>query len=272
LLEILGTITKYGVPRAAILQTLRRFAISMRGVVEAQRDFFRRQVEEPALARGMPYHEMFATTAAARIPLQRLAFRLSFLLHRRLLEQLVYDNLVSRFEEALEESAVTRARGAVSQAICFVDLSGFTERTEDRGDVDAAAVGSTFVEIAQTEAATHRGNLVKPLGDGGMLRFARPDDAVRGALAMLDVIRQRVLPPARAGVALGPLIMQDGDYYGRTVNRASRLLGVARPDQVLVTAEVVEAVRDARLRFTPVGPVRLRGVREEVEAFVAETG
>jgi class 3 adenylate cyclase len=102
-----------------------------------------------------------------------------------------------------------------------------------------------------------------------MLRFARADDAVRGALAVLGLARERALPAARAGIALGPLIKQDGDYYGRTVNRASRLLGVAAPHQVLVTAEVAGAVRDARVRFTTVGPVRLRGVADEVEAFAA---
>jgi adenylate cyclase len=157
----------------------------------------------------------------------------------------------------------------VQQAICFVDISGFTERTENRGDRDAATIGSTLVEIAQSEATVHRGSLVKPLGDGAMLRFARADDAVRGALGVIQVAGKRALPTARAGIAVGPLIMQDGDYYGRTVNRASRLLGVAAPGQVLVTATVRDTVRDPRLRFSGIGMVRLKGVAEEVEAFAA---
>ena len=269
--ELLGMITavvRQGVPLEAVVRTLRTFSINMRAIAEAQRDLFRRQVEDVALASGMPYHEMFATTAAARIPLQHIAFRTTFLLHRRLLEQLVYDNLVTRFEDALEERRIERGR-TVNQAICFIDLSGFTERTEDRGDVDAATIGSALVEIAQTEATVHRGNLVKPLGDGAMLRFTRPADAVRGALGMLRVAAKRALPRARAGIAMGPLIMQDGDYYGRTVNRAARLLGVAAPDQVLVTAEVAQSVADPRLRFTGIGTVRLKGVAEDVEAFAA---
>jgi class 3 adenylate cyclase len=270
LLDIVATITGYGLPKEAVLRTLRSFAIAMRAIVEAQRDLFRRQVEEPALARGVPYHEMFAQSATARIPLQKLGYRTTFLLQRRLLEQLVYDNLVTRFEEALEATTPSAAR-RTNQAICFVDLSGFTERTERQGDADAARVGSRFIEVAQAGAATHRGNLVKPLGDGGMLHFAEPGDAVRGALSVLRLARERALPPARAGIATGPLIMQDGDYYGRTVNRASRLLGVAAPDQVLVTAEVVTSVRDRRIRFTDIGRVQLKGVPEEVEAFAAAT-
>jgi len=271
-LEFLGILAKlreFGLPVPSIVGIVRAFGINMRRLAEAQRDLFRQQVEEPLLARGVPYHEMFAQAAAVRVPLQRLAYRVTFLLHRRFLEQLVYENLVTRFEEALEENAVTRTRRAVQQAICFVDISGFTERTENRGDRDAAAIGSTLVEIAQSEATVHRGSLVKPLGDGAMLRFAHAADAVRGALGVLNLARKRALPTARAAIALGPLIMQDGDYYGRTVNRAARLLGVAAPGQVLVTAAIAESVRDPRLSFTGLGTVRLRGVAEDVEAFVA---
>jgi adenylate cyclase len=268
LIGIAGAVVREGVPVEAVVRVLRAFGINMRAVAEAERDLFRRQLEEATLARGVPYHEMLAMTAPKRIPLQRAGFRTIFLLHRRFREQLVYDNLVARFEDALEENQVKRER-TVSQAICFVDLSGFTERTEHRGDRDAAATGSAFVDIAQTEATVHRGNLVKPLGDGAMLRFKRADDAVRGALGVLSHARRRNLPAARAGVAMGPLIMQDGDYYGRTVNRASRLLGIAAPHQVLVTAEVAQTARDARLTFTNLGRVRLKGVAEDVEAFAA---
>ncbi len=73
--------------------------------------------------------------------------------------------------------------------------------------------------------------------------------------------RQCGLPPARAGIATGPVVIQDGDYYGRTVNRASRLLGVAAADQVLVTDDVVSLVADATLRFDELGKIRLQGRR-----------
>jgi hypothetical protein len=198
LVHIVAGARDQGLPVEAIVRTLRSFAISMHAVAEAERDLFRRTVEEPALAGGMSYTAMFAAAAAKRIPLQRLAYRAAFLLHRRLLEQLVYDNLICRFEEALGVSDAMRGHAAEHNAIVFVDLSGFTERTENRGDRDAAAIGSTLIEVAQTEAAIHRGNLVKPLGDGAMLHFARPDDAVRGAIDLLAHARRRALPPARA--------------------------------------------------------------------------
>jgi class 3 adenylate cyclase len=112
---------------------------------------------------------------------------------------------------------------------------------------------------------------VKPLGDGAMLRFAKSGDAVHGVLSVLGKVRDRGgLPPARAGVASGPLVMQDGDYYGRTVNRAARLLGVATANQVLVTAEVARTVQsDPRLSIASLGKIRLRGVADEIEAFAA---
>jgi adenylate cyclase len=78
------------------------------------------------------------------------------------------------------------------------------------------------------------------------------------------------LPPAHAGVAAGPVIFQDGDYYGRTVNLASRLAGAAEPGQTLVDAEVVRLAGDRDdLGFTSIGEVTLKGMSAPIEAFEA---
>jgi adenylate cyclase len=78
------------------------------------------------------------------------------------------------------------------------------------------------------------------------------------------------LPPAHAGVAVGPVIFQDGDYYGRTVNLASRLAGAAESGQTLVDAEVVRLVGDRDdLGFTSIGEVRLKGLSAPIEAYEA---
>ena len=260
-----------GIAEHVILSTLRSYAISVGRLVEASRGLVREQVEGQLLARGMPYAEMFAAAARMRVALQRFAYRTTYLLQRRLFEQAVYDNLIARFEEALEERPAAPRRVA-TQAICFVDLSGFTERTESLGDADAASIGAALVGIAQGQATLHGGNLVKPLGDGAMLHFVNVARAVRCAVRIVATARESSLPPARAGVAAGPLIVQDGDYYGRTVNRAARLLGVAQPEQVLVTAEIAAAVVETGLRFDDLGLVRLKGVNEEVHAFAAAIG
>jgi adenylate cyclase len=65
-------------------------------------------------------------------------------------------------------------------------------------------------------------------------------------------------------------IFQDGDYYGRTVNLASRLAGAAEPGQTLVDAGVVRLVGDHDdLGFTRIGEVTLKGMNAPIEAYEA---
>jgi class 3 adenylate cyclase len=63
--------------------------------------------------------------------------------------------------------------------------------------------------------------------------------------------------------------MRDGDVFGRTVNLAARLSGVAGPSEVIVTREVVEEAGDTPVAFDPLGALDLNGVAEPVEAFRA---
>jgi class 3 adenylate cyclase len=89
-------------------------------------------------------------------------------------------------------------------------------------------------------------------------------------LHILQTARRRQLPLARAGIATGPTITQDGDYYGRVVNHAARLIGVAKPGEVLVTAEVAGAVHSPTLHFRDVGTFQLKGIGDAIRAFAAE--
>ena len=60
------------------------------------------------------------------------------------------------------------------------------------------------------------------------------------------------------GIDSGPVIFQDGDYFGRTVNIAARIAAYANAGETLVSEEVVQAVTDASMRFTDVGVVELK--------------
>jgi class 3 adenylate cyclase len=271
-LRIYAVTRDLGIPGEVLTGTLRSFAINLRRLAESSRGLVREHVEDRLLASGMPYQEMFETVARMRVVLQRLGYRATYLLQRRLFEQAAYANLIARFEEVLAHHPATDGKALVLRTVCFVDLSGFTERTENLGDADAASVGAALVEIAQAKATLHRGDLVKPLGDGAMLQFAGPVDAIRCALAIVEAVRTTGLPSARVGIAAGPVVVQDGDYYGRTVNRAARLLGIAAPEQVLVTAEIAASLIDTDFRFADLGPVALKGVNEEVHAFAVAEG
>jgi len=67
----------------------------------------------------------------------------------------------------------------------------------------------------------------------------------------------------------GPVLFQEGDYFGRTVNLAARIAEYARPGEVLVTQEVVDESARSGATFTEVGPVELKGISGAVRLHVA---
>jgi adenylate cyclase len=89
------------------------------------------------------------------------------------------------------------------------------------------------------------------------------------ALSMVDGVEERSLPPARVGIAVGPVIMQEGDYFGRTVNIAARIADQARPGEVLVSEEVVEAAESSPVAFSAIGEVQLKGLARPIVLYSA---
>ena len=100
-----------------------------------------------------------------------------------------------------------------------------------------------------------------------MLYFRRADEAVPAALELLGAIAEAGLPPAHIGIDSGPVVFQDGDYFGRTVNLAARIAERAEAGQVLVSQEVVDAIGARDFASTSIGWVSLKGVSKPVHLF-----
>ncbi len=152
-------------------------------------------------------------------------------------------------------------------AICFVDLTGYTRLTEERGDRFAAEVASQLSSLVKDIARRRGGSPIRWLGDGGMFLFRDPAHAVEAGLDMVEQAPAIGLPPAHIGIHAGPVIFQDGDVYGRTVNIASRLASVAQAGQVIVSEEV--ARRTEHVNFEDIGDVTLKGVAVPMRLFRA---
>ena len=89
---------------------------------------------------------------------------------------------------------------------------------------------------------------------------------------MVEGVAAQGLPPARVGIHSGAVIFQEGDYFGRTVNIAARITDYARPGEVLVSQEVLDASAEAPVTFTEIGPVELKGVSGTVRLHAARRG
>jgi adenylate cyclase len=79
---------------------------------------------------------------------------------------------------------------------------------------------------------------------------------------MVDGLPAAGLPPAHVGIHAGPVVFQDGDYFGRTVNIAARIAEYARPGEVLISQEVVDATDLDGVGVTAIGPIELKGVSD----------
>lgn len=171
---------------------------------------------------------------------------------------------IEGLEETMTQHGLTLPLPDTLPAVAFVDLSGYTTMTEHRGDTEAVRASETIREHAQRVSQNHQGSLVKLLGDGAMLHFDDVRNSVEAVYELVEVLRRDSLP-AHAGIHAGSIMEHDGDYYGSTVNLASRIAGQAGAGEVLVSAAVVEKSGGGRFVFEALPKVPLKGVERPVE-------
>jgi adenylate cyclase len=189
-------------------------------------------------------------------------------IYRRQQELHWTEGLVERIEGELEAAGMGGRPGRVP-AMCFLDLVGYTRLTEERGDAAAAGLAETLALLVGRSAREHGGVPVKWLGDGVMVWFRKPAGAVRSALQLVEEVPEAGLPPAHVGVAAGPVVIQGGDYFGRTVNLAARIASRAGPGQVLVSQSVAQSAPPAGVALVELGELRLKGFARPVRLLEA---
>ena len=240
---------------------LRAYGDSIRRIVETETDWYRTAVELPLLEKGMSVAEMLAAQADIGSRIAPLMEQALLSIYHGQQEHAWTKSAVEDVEATLEREGLYR-RVRRPPAVCFLDISGYTRLTEERGDVAAAELATRLATLVRGCARDHGGQPVKWLGDGVMFYFPNPGDGVLAALDMVEGVAAAGLPPARVGIHAGPVVFQEGDYFGRTVNIASRIGEYARPGEVLVSQEVVDASELDRVGVTAIGPIELKGVSQ----------
>jgi adenylate cyclase len=196
-----------------------------------------------------------------------LAPQLMEWLTRRYLEQRSVEGIVEGFEQFLASRGLVHSGPIAPPAVVFVDLSGYTRLTEERGDEVAVRLAATLQREAAAAATANGGRLVKLLGDGAMLRFPDAERGLEAALGLVRAVSVDGSLHAHAGVHAGPVVERDLDLFGRTVNMASRIAEAAGPGEVLVSEAVVEAVDNPAWQFEQADAAMLKGITEPVSLF-----
>jgi adenylate cyclase len=185
------------------------------------------------------------------------------------LEQVLIGSFNAHLREAIHRGMIGRleretGRPAPVQqiAICFVDLVGFTRLG---GELEVRELGSVASRLAALalDAVVAPARLVKTIGDAAMFVAPQPEPLIGTALALIERAEAADLPALRAGVAFGPAAQRAGDFYGHSVNVASRVTGVARPGSVLCTEDVREMAL-SHYAFSYAGRFRLKGVGDSM--------
>ena len=190
-------------------------------------------------------------------------------LQRRHREHAVLEYIVSVTEGFMEERGITPRQTKQPPAIAFLDLTGFATLAEERGDEAAAELAAGLASVVQEASQTRGCRPVKWLGDGVMFHFADPGRAIQSGLDLVEQTERAISVPARIGIDAGAVIVQEGDYFGNTVNIAARIADYARPHEVLVSEEARRTAGLTDVEFELIGDVPLKGVSNAVRLHKA---
>jgi adenylate cyclase len=251
-----------GLPEDALIEAARVIGQSMSRLAEAMRGL----VEDVVLPEAASERDLGLGLAAfAETVGGELEPMLGDALNAHLLAQIRSD-VISRAELAAGQRGLAGAREV---AVCFADLVGFTRLGERRPADELGAVAGRLAALAG-DIARPPVRLIKTIGDAVMLVSPEVEPLLDVALELVRTADEQGedFPQLRAGVAAGPAINRGGDWYGHTVNLASRLTGVARPGSVLVDESAKEAV-DGDYRWSFAGQRRLKGIRQPVKLYRA---
>jgi class 3 adenylate cyclase len=248
----------------------RGYAEGLRLIASVEKEVWQARLIGPLLASGADQQTARDRASQLSMDLNAPAVidRALMAAYRRQQELSWIEQLVEDIEAAVEETGGL-GRPEWVPAMCFLDLVGYTRLTEEHGDQVAAGLAEALAVLVNRSSREHGGVPVKWLGDGVMVHFRDPARAVLAALGMVEQLPEAGLPPAHVGVAAGPVVVQGGDYFGRTVNLAARIAAYASAGQVLVSERVVERVPPQGVSFVELGQVQLQGIARPVPLLEA---
>jgi adenylate cyclase len=264
--ELTRTLLDVGAPEAAVRRLFHLYADNLRRLATAEAELYQAEVERPFRQAGMTDADLMGHGSRLGQDLTPLVHRTLVGIYERHRQHVWSERSVAQAEAALERAGLYQ-RVSTPPAICFVDLTGYTRLTEEQGDEVAARLATRLALLVDDISRRHGGKPVRWLGDGGMFHFKDPAAGMLAALEMVESAPSAGLPPTHIGIHAGPVVFQDGDVFGRTVNLAARIAARAEAGQVLTSGDTVELVKGARLVFVPVGPADLKGVARPVRLY-----
>lgn len=242
------------------VRAARIFGDAARRAAEGWVALFAEAISEPIEATFATVEEVLPRLVKPASILSPLSPKLLSWLLERHLERTMNDLNIWRIERRLEQRGLIPAKTEHPPAVAFVDVSGYTRLTVDRGDEYGARTSVRLGELADAVVRRRGGRVVKLLGDGVLLLFESPCVAVEAVVELSRAMVKAGLPASHAGIHAGPVVERDGDVFGSTVNVASRIANHAPAGTILVSQPVVAGCPELESRFEPLGEVAISGL------------
>jgi adenylate cyclase len=247
-----------GLPRAELLEVARVLSLGMSHTADAVRRLVGNALlhqGDSEFTVGLRYADAVDQLAPLVPPLLAAEFR------ARLLDG-IRGQLITEAEREAGELNDTR-----EVAVAFADLVDYTRLGERLAPEDVGQIAGRLVEIS-ARTAERPVALVKTIGDAAMFVSPEVPPLIDTLNTVITSIEQEEpdFPSVRVGVAYGPATNRAGDWFGSTVNLASRITDAARPGRILATEEVQcrapaqDWKRKRRLR-------NLKGISDRIRLF-----
>jgi class 3 adenylate cyclase len=248
------------VGRDHMLQLVRTMGEAIARVSEAEIALLRSKIEAPLTGTGnlVDVARSYAAVADNLFP---QVTGVIDVFHRHQLEA-----IGRRYSDV---SAPSSSANVVELTVGFADIAGYTGLSHQLGPHELAEMLARFEATTGDVIAAAGANVAKRIGDAVMFVTNAPGVACALALELIEACSRERLPKLRVGLAVGDVIVRQGDFYGRTVNLAARLVASADPGTALAATELHN--RLARVRagygFAPAGRYQLPGFDGPIEVF-----
>ena len=263
-LRYISAVLAAGFPLVAFIQLIRVYGQALSRIADAETRLFHIYVHEPLMRQGIPGLQMAEEMETLAGDLLPFSSPLMDYLHQRFLREFVERDVVGHMETDLDESIDL---GRVRVSIAFADLAGWTRFTEEVGEEEALDLVEGFID-AVTDTLPEDARVIKTIGDEVMIVGQDASELTDWAVGFEQLWRERPMP--RIGIHYGVTLYRDGDYFGRDVNLASRVVARARGGEVLVTDSVMDSMTQKdHLQFENIGQVKLKGFDEPRRLFRA---
>ena len=147
----------------------------------------------------------------------------------------------------------------ILSSILFTDIVDSTATAERVGDVAWKSIVARHNELALAEVDRYRGRIVKTTGDGILALFDGAERAVRGANAICLAAAEIGLA-IRAGIHTGEVELVAADVRGVAVHVAARIMSLAGPGEVMVSATTQDLLAGSGVTFADAGQHELKGL------------